>query len=80
MPGVSATVAMEIDALRRAAGDTAVSLIRREPDERVVRIVDGWPRAFDTRRALALGFRAERDFDEIVRVYIDDELGTVPLQ
>ena len=74
MPGLSATVAMEIEALRRAAGDAAVSLIRREPDETIARIVDGWPRAFDTRRALGLGFRAERDFDEIVRVYIDDEL------
>lgn len=74
MPGISATVAMQIEALRRAAGDHAVSLIRREPDERIARIVDGWPRAFETRRALALGFRAERDFDEIVRVYIDDDL------
>jgi D-erythronate 2-dehydrogenase len=33
MPGVSATVAMQIDALRRAAGDDVVSLIRSEPDE-----------------------------------------------
>ena len=74
MPGLSATVGMEIDALRRAAGDTAVSLIRREPDQAIARIVDGWPRAFDARRALELGFRAERDFDEIVQVYIDDEL------
>jgi D-erythronate 2-dehydrogenase len=75
MPGISATVAMQIEALRAAAGDDAVALIRREPDQRISRIVDGWPRAFDTRRALALGFRAERDFDEIVRVYIDDDLG-----
>jgi D-erythronate 2-dehydrogenase len=75
MPGVSATVGMQIEALRRAAGDEAVSLIKRAADERIVRIVSGWPRAFDTHRALALGFRAERDFDEIVRVYIDDELG-----
>jgi D-erythronate 2-dehydrogenase len=74
MPGISATVAMQIEALRREAGDDAVSLIRREPDDRIARIVAGWPRAFDARRALALGFRAERDFDEIVRVYIEDEL------
>ena len=33
------------------------------------------PRAFDPRRACALGFRAEASFDEIVRVYVDDELG-----
>ena len=75
MPGVSATVAMQIEALRRIAGDAAVSLISREPDEAIVRIVDGWPRAFDARRARTLGFRAEQDFDQIIRVYIEDELG-----
>jgi D-erythronate 2-dehydrogenase len=77
MPGVSATVAMEIDALRRAAGDDVVSLIKSEPDEAIAHMVAGWPRSFDARRASALGFRAEGNFDEIVRVYIDDELGGV---
>jgi hypothetical protein len=52
-----------------------VRLIRREPDELVTRIVTGWPRSFDARRATELGFRAEADFDEIVRVYVEDELG-----
>ena len=46
----------------------------RRPDERIAGIVAGWPRAFDAQRARALGFRAERSFDEIVRVYIEDEL------
>ncbi len=75
MPGLSATVGEEIEALRRAAGDDAAGLIRAEPDESIARMVDGWPRAFDARRASALGFAAERDFDEIVRVYIEDEMG-----
>lgn len=75
MPGVSATVADEIAALRRAAGDEAVGRIRREPDPEIVRMVAGWPHAFDPERAVRLGFRAERDFDEIVRVYLEDELG-----
>ena len=75
MPGLSATVGEEIEALRRAAGDDAPTLIRAEPDETIARMVDGWPRAFDARRASALGFAAERDFDEIVRVYIEDEMG-----
>jgi D-erythronate 2-dehydrogenase len=74
MPGVSATVAEQIEALRRVGGDEAVALIRREPDETVARIVSGWPRAFDARRAVALGFRAESTFDEIVRVHVEDEL------
>ena len=75
MPGVSATVAEQIAALRAVAGDAAVDRVRREPDETIVRMVAGWPGAFDAGRALALGFRAETDFAEIVRVYVDDELG-----
>ena len=75
MPGLSATVGEEIAALRRVAGEKAVSLIRREPDPVIMRIVAGWPQAFDASRATALGFRAERSFDEIIRAHIDDELG-----
>jgi nucleoside-diphosphate-sugar epimerase len=75
MPGLSATVAEEIEALRRLAGDEAVALIRSEPDEVIARIVDTWPRGFDARRASELGFTAERSFDEIVRVYVEDEMG-----
>jgi nucleoside-diphosphate-sugar epimerase len=74
MPGVSATVADEIEALRAVGGDDAVALIRHEPDETIARIVAGWPRAFEARRALELGFRAERDFAEIVDAYVEDEL------
>ena len=75
MPGVSATVADEIEALRRAAGDDAVRLIRREPDERIMQIVRTWPGRFSAKSADALGFRAEASFDEIVGVYVEDELG-----
>jgi nucleoside-diphosphate-sugar epimerase len=75
MPGVSVTVAEQIDALRRIAGDQVVARIRREPDETIIRIVEGWPRRFDARRARELGFRAEESFDEIIRIHIDDELG-----
>ena len=74
MPGVSATVGEQIAALRAVAGDEAVRCIRREPDETIMRIVSGWPGSFDTRRAHELGFRAETSFEEIVRVYVEDEL------
>jgi nucleoside-diphosphate-sugar epimerase len=75
MPGVCCTVAEQIAALRRIAGDKVVARIRREPDPLVARIVDGWPRRFDPRRALALGFTAETSFDDIIRVHVEDELG-----
>jgi D-erythronate 2-dehydrogenase len=74
-PGLSATVGEEIEALRRVAGDRAVALIREVPDPTIVRIVAGWPRNFDPKRALALGFKAESSMDEIIRIHIEDELG-----
>jgi len=73
MPGVSATVAEQIEALRKVAGDKVARLIRREPDPTIMRIVEGWPRNFDAKRALALGFRADKSFEEIIRIHIEDE-------
>jgi len=75
MPGISATVGEQIEALRRVAGDAAVRRIREEPDPTIMRIVEGWPRNFDARRASALGFRADTSFDEIIRIHMEDELG-----
>jgi D-erythronate 2-dehydrogenase len=75
MPGVCCTVGEQIAALKRVAGDKVAARIRRAPDELVERIVTGWARRFDPRRALALGFTVERTFDEIIRIHIEDELG-----
>ena len=74
MPGVSATVGEQIEALRKVAGDKAVALIRREADETIMRIVAGWPTKFDAGRAEELGFRADRSFEDIIRVHIEEEL------
>ena len=73
MPGVSTTVGEQIEALRRVGGDAAVRLIRRQSDESIARIVSGWPGRFEARRAQALGFAAESSFDEIIRVYLEDD-------
>lgn len=75
MPGLSATVGEEIEALRRVAGESAVRLIRREPDPVIDKIVAGWARDFDTKRAESLGFTAETSFDQIVRAHVEHELG-----
>jgi D-erythronate 2-dehydrogenase len=75
VPGLSATVGEEIEALRRVAGDKAVKLIREEPDARIIGMVDGWPKNFAAKRAEALGFTAEKTFDEIIRIHVEDELG-----
>ena len=78
MPGVSATVGEQIEALRKVAGEKTARLIRRAPDATIMRIVDGWPRNFDTKRALELGFRADASFEEIIRIHIEDEVERNP--
>jgi len=75
MPGLAVTVAEQIAALHKVAGDAVAARIRREPDPFVEKIVAGWPRRFDARRALALGFKPDASFEEIVRIHIEDELG-----
>jgi len=75
MPGVCCTVAEQIEALRRVAGDKVAARIKRVPDELVMRIVSGWAERIEAKRATALGFKAEASFDDIIRAHIEDELG-----
>jgi nucleoside-diphosphate-sugar epimerase len=74
MPGVSVTVGEQIAALSKVAGEGVAARIRREPDPTIIRIVEGWPRNFDARRALDLGFKADESFEAIIRRHIEDEL------
>jgi nucleoside-diphosphate-sugar epimerase len=75
MPGVCCTVAEQIEALRRVAGEHVAARIRCEPDAMIVRIVAGWPHRFEAKRARALGFKVEESFDEIIRVHIEEDRG-----
>ncbi|WP_171207877.1 MULTISPECIES: D-erythronate dehydrogenase [unclassified Ruegeria] len=75
MPGVSCTVAEQIEALRKAAGANTANLIKYRPDPTIDSIVQGWPRNFDTKRALTLGFKAETSFDDIIQAYLVDDFG-----
>ncbi len=74
MPGVSATVGEQIAALRKAAGEKAVALIKRVEDPFVANIVKGWAGRYDARLAGEMGFKAEKNFDEIIKVYQEDEM------
>lgn len=75
MPGLSATIAEMIAALEKVAGKRTSALIKRVPDPVIMKIVEGWPRNFDTKRAVSVGFHAEPDMETIIRAHIDDELG-----
>ncbi len=76
MPGLSATVGEQIAALKRVAGEKVAARIKRVPDQFIMGIFDGWPRNFEAKRARELGFTtAEKNFEDIIRIHIEDELG-----
>ncbi len=73
MPGLAATVQEQLDALERVAGPEALTHIKRAPDPAIARIVESWPQALEAERAQALGFVAESSFEEIIRIYLEEE-------
>ncbi len=75
LPGLCASVKEQIEALERAAGKEAVGLIRREPDPFIEKLVYSWPQSFEAEKARSLGFKAENNFDEIIKIYMEEELG-----
>ncbi|MEM8925750.1 MAG: D-erythronate dehydrogenase [Actinomycetota bacterium] len=72
MPALSVTVGEQLDALARVAGPGVLDLIDVADDPLVAAIVAGWPRAFATDRARALGFVVEDDYERIIRRHLDD--------
>jgi D-erythronate 2-dehydrogenase len=74
LPGIRATVAEMVEALRRAGGEEAVRRINWQPDPVIQKIVAGWPQDIDGSRAEKMGFERDRDMDEIVRAFIEDDL------
>ncbi len=75
MPSVSVTVAEQIEALKRVAGENVASRIKRVPDPVIAAIVTDWAEEVEAKRARELGFEVEKTFDDIIRVHIEDELG-----
>jgi len=77
LPGVSVDVRMMIAALEDVGGTQATRHIHYAHDPAIEAIVGSWPAAWDATRALALGFRGDKDFVSIVRAHVEDELGGV---
>ncbi len=74
MPSITCSVEEQIEALRSVAGNMAVSLIDMKPDPFIQSIIASWAEEFRTDRARTLGFEVETSFDEVVQVYIEDDL------
>ncbi len=76
LPGVTCTVAEQIEALRQVAGAKVADLIVPKPDPDVAALIARWPEAFTATRAKTLGFRAEDSFADIIQTYIADEMSS----
>jgi D-erythronate 2-dehydrogenase len=70
LPGITLTVREMIDAMGRVAGREAVDRVKFVPDARIQAIVKTWPVRFRTERANAMGFKADDDFESIVRDHL----------
>ncbi len=75
MPGVAVTTGEQIEALRKIAGDKVVARIRQVPDEVIMKIFPNESVRFDAKRALSLGFKPDKDFEDIIRIHIEEDRG-----
>jgi nucleoside-diphosphate-sugar epimerase len=74
LDGLSPTVAQILHALRRVAGQEVADRVDFQPNPFIQRIVDGWPRRLEARRARELGFRRDGSVEEIIRQFIAEQL------
>jgi D-erythronate 2-dehydrogenase len=73
LPGITASVAEMVEAMRKVAGDAAAKRVVYKADARIQAIVKTWPARFRTPRALDMGFKPDPDVESVIRAYIADE-------
>lgn len=73
LPGITASVAQMVEALKKVAGDAVARRVLYKADARIQSIVKTWPVNFRTPRALELGFKPDADVETLIRDYIADE-------
>jgi nucleoside-diphosphate-sugar epimerase len=73
LPGITVSVQDMLATLARVAGEQVAKRVVYRPEPRIQAIVRTWPIRFRTERALAMGFRADPDFESVIRAHIADE-------
>ena len=73
LPGITASVAQMVEAMRKVAGDAVAKHVVYKADARIQAIVKTWPVNFRTPRARAMGFKTDDDVESVIRDYIADE-------
>ena len=70
LPGITLSVREMLDAMGRVAGADVVKRVKFVPDQRIQNIVKTWPVRFRTERADAMGFKADGNFEEVIRDFL----------
>jgi nucleoside-diphosphate-sugar epimerase len=78
LPGITLTVREMLDAMGRVAGPDTMKRVRFVPDARIQGIVQTWPVRFRTERADAMGFKADANFDDVIRDFLGTHPGDAP--
>jgi D-erythronate 2-dehydrogenase len=73
VPGLRVGVGEMVESLRNVAGDAVASRVKWQLDPVIDRIVATWPANFAPVLGPALGMRGDKDFESIIRQYIEDE-------
>jgi D-erythronate 2-dehydrogenase len=73
VPGLRVGVGEMVEALKKTAGDAVASRVKWQLDPVIDRIVATWPANFAPVLGPALGMRGDKDFESIIRQYIEDE-------
>ena len=72
--GIKVTASDLEQAMLRHAGNRRVGKVAWQHDPAIQKICDGWPQGIASARARGLGFETDQDLDEIVRIFIADDL------
>ena len=74
LPGRSDTIDAMIDAMRKVAGEDPASRITWDRDPVVEKIALGWRGNVAHEKALKLGFKADRSFEDSIRWFLEDDI------
>jgi D-erythronate 2-dehydrogenase len=72
LPALSTTVGAMAESLRAIGGASAFALLHWQVDAQIERIVGSWPQQISATRANALGLEADKNFEEVVRAFVDE--------
>ncbi len=73
LEGLTVGAADMVAALRAVYGDAVADRVSWQRDPAVEAVVSTWPGRFESKRAKQLGFYTDKDFESIIRAYMDRE-------